>query len=116
VTDYLALINRALANVFGSAESRPLEMGPQSEVRRVHDIGLDDTPAAFPPVVFPVDEDEVTKVWRRKPQTRNDDFWAGVKRSAALTEGLPKYTQAGLAVSDNFNGSLPPVASLKRGL
>jgi len=55
--DYIEVINRALAKVFGSADSRALEYGD------------------------PTDE-EVTKVWRRKPAlpTVNEELIASLRR------------------------------------
>lgn len=40
-----------------------------------------------------------------------EQFWAAIRKSAELVRGVPVWTQAGLVVSDNFNG--PHVAKSK---
>jgi hypothetical protein len=35
------------------------------------------------------------------------DFWAAIRKSAALVRDQPVYTQAGLVLSDNFDGPRP---------
>jgi hypothetical protein len=38
-------------------------------------------------------------------QTADDRaFWSAIQKSADLVRGAPAWTQAGIVVSDNFNG------------
>lgn len=37
-------------------------------------------------------------------RSEREDFWAAVERSASLVKGAPKWTQAGLVLSGNYNG------------
>lgn len=38
-------------------------------------------------------------------------FWEAARRSAERTRGLPQWTQAGIALSDNFEGGVAPQES-----
>jgi hypothetical protein len=39
----------------------------------------------------------------------SDEFWAAIRRSADLVRGLPAWTQAGIVLSDNFDGGVKSV-------
>jgi hypothetical protein len=45
-----------------------------------------------------------------KPKAANNPeaqaFWEAARRSAERTRGLPLWTQAGIALSDNFEGGV----------
>jgi hypothetical protein len=49
-------------------------------------------------------------------QVSDAEFWAGLRKSAALVEDLPVWTQAGLVLSGNFEGGrdAEPVAENER--
>jgi hypothetical protein len=47
----------------------------------------------------------------------NEDFWKSLEKSADLVSGQPEWTQAGIALSDNFvGGSKPPKQRVFTGL
>jgi hypothetical protein len=53
------------------------------------------------------------------PAAKNPEseaFWEGVRRSAERTRGLPTWTQAGIVLSENFEGGVPrkPIVEARR--